>query len=181
MKRLLNLDGKPYSKCFACNRFYSPNEKRTEPRCRGLSTSELPLPQWCEYIRDVAIFFNLSNEYIAEAADTSLKTIAKIMARRCDQDIMRDTARRIENTVLGTDAQPPCYLFFEQFVQPDAKKLQEVELELINSQANLKMLNETFRQEIDAVRQESQAKIDYLRCENEKKDVIISKLLDKVG
>ena len=179
MKRFLDLEGKPYSKCFACSRFYPAHEKRDEPRCRGFSTSEMPLPKWCEYIRDAATFFNLSNEYIAEKAEVSLKTIAKIMACRCDQDIMRDTARRIENTILGEDAQPPCYLFFEQFVQPDAKRMQEVELELINSQANLKMLNDTFKQELECIRQEDQINIDFLKKQIEQKDFVINKLLEK--
>jgi hypothetical protein len=191
MKRLLNLEGKSYSKCFACNRFYPASETRDEPRCRGLSTSDMPLNKWCEYVRDVATFFNLTNEYIAEAADVSLKTIIKIMSCKADQDIMRDTARRIENTILGADAQPPCYLFFEEFIKPDAKHMQEIELELINSQANLKMLNDTFRQEIDAVREEDQRKIqfllaqvegmrkdlDYLRTDNERKSNLIDKYM----
>ena len=179
MKRLLNLEGKSYSKCFACNRFYPASETRDEPRCRGLSTSDMPLNKWCEYIRDVATFFNLTNEYIAEAADVSLKTIIKIMSCKADQDIMRDTARRIENTILGTDAQPPCYLFFEEFIKPDAKRMQELEMDLLNTQANLTMLNDTFKQEIEAVRAEANEQIAYLRKENQMKDAIISKLIER--
>ena len=179
MKRLLNLEGKPYSKCFACERFYSPKETREVPRCRGIPTSRMPLPVWCGYIRDAAIFFGLSDEYVAEASDSSLKTITKVMTIKCEQDLMRDTARRIENAVFGTENHPPCYLYFEEFVKPDAKRMQELEMDLLNTQANLQMLNETFKNEIDTVRTEAQSKIDYLRRESEKKDAIISKLLER--
>lgn len=179
MRRLLNLEGKPYSRCFACERFYSPRETRDVPRCRGIPTSRMPLPMWCSYIRDAAIYFGLSDEYVAEASDSSIKTITKVMTIKCDQDLMRDTARRIENAVFGTDAHPPCYLYFEEFVKPDAKRMQELELELLNTQANLQMLNDTFKQEIEKVRAESQEQIAYLRKENEKKDAIITRLIER--
>lgn len=179
MRRLLNLEGKPYSRCFACERFHSPLETRDVPRCRGIPTSSMPLPMWCGYIRDAAIFFGLSDEYIAEKSDNSMKTITKVMTLRCDQDLMRDTARRIENAVFGTDAHPPCYLYFEEFIKPDAKRMQDLELELLNTQANLQMLNDTFKQEIEKVRAESQEQIGYLRKENEKKDAIISRLIER--
>ena len=172
MKKILKLENKSYNKCFAC-------EHLNSPRCNGPRTSCMDLHRWCEYMRDLAAFFNLTNEYIAEKADVSLKTITKIMSCKCDQDIMRDTARRIEDVIFNAEAQSPCFLAFEQSVQPDAKKLREAELQLINLQANLKMLNETFKQEIEAVRSEAQTKIDYLRKESEKKDAIISKLLER--
>jgi hypothetical protein len=35
------------------------------------------------------------------------------MAISCDQDIMRGTARRIENAVIGTFNQYPCYLDYD--------------------------------------------------------------------
>ena len=149
------------------------------PRCRGITTSRMPLPMWCGYIRDAAIYFGLTDEYVAEASDVSLKTIAKVMYIKCEQDLMRDTARRIENAVFGTENHPPCYLYFEEFVKPDANRMQELEMDLLNTQANLQMLNETFKNEIDTVRTEAQAKIDYLRREGEKKDAIISKLLER--
>lgn len=179
MRRLLNLEGKPYSKCFACERFYSPREKRDVPRCRGIPTSRMSLPMWCSYLRDAAIFFGLSDEYVSENSDTSLKTVTKVMTLKCDQDLMRDTSLRMEIAVFGPEAHPPCYLYFEEFVKPDAKRIQELELDLLNTKANLQMLNETFKNEIDTVRTEAQAKIDYLRREGEKKDAIISKLLER--
>lgn len=179
MKRLLNLEGKPYSKCFACERFYSPKEKRDVPRCRGISTSRMPLPMWCAYLRDAAIFFGLTDEYVSEVSGYSLKTVIKVMTLKCEQDLMRETARLFENAVFGTDAQPPCYLYFEESIQPDAKRLQELEAELFNTQANLTMLNDTFKQEIEAVRSDANEQIAYLRSQIQMKDAIISRLIER--
>lgn len=179
MRRLLNLEGKPYSKCFACERFYSPREKRDVPRCRGIPTSRMSLPMWCSYLRDAAIFFGLSDEYVSENSDTSLKTVTKVMTLKCDQDLMRDTSLRMEIAVFGPEAHPPCYLYFEEFVKPDAKRMQELEMDLLNTQANLTMLNDTFKQEIEAVRAEANEQIAYLRKENQMKDAIISKLIER--
>lgn len=101
------------------------------------------------------------------------------MSLKCEQDLMRETARLFENAVFGTDAQPPCYLYFEESIQPDAKRLQELEAELLSTQANLTMLNDTFKQEIEAVRADGQEQIAYLRKENEKKDAIITRLIER--
>jgi hypothetical protein len=52
-------------------------------------------------MRDVKEFARLTNAYIAEKADVSIKTIERIMALNCDTDIRRATARRIEQVVIG--------------------------------------------------------------------------------
>ena len=64
-------------------------------------------------MRDVKEVKHLSNAHIAKGADVSLKTIERIMAINCDQDIMRATARRIEIAVIGTSNQYPCYLDYD--------------------------------------------------------------------
>jgi hypothetical protein len=96
---------KPYYKCLSCPRFHK--------ECGGLPTREMDLQQWCEYIRDVKEHFRLTNAYIAEQADVSIKTIERIMAINCDQDIMRATARRIERVVLGAVIDYTCYADFK--------------------------------------------------------------------
>lgn len=93
---------KPYYRCLSCQRF-----RRT---CAGLPTRDMSLQEWCEFIRDVSDAFHLSNSYIAEKADVSLKTVERIEAINCDKDIMRSTARRIEIVVLGPVGSHTCYL-----------------------------------------------------------------------
>jgi predicted Ser/Thr protein kinase len=97
---------KPYYRCLSCNRF--------GVSCGGHSTRDMSLHSWCEYMRDVKEVKHLKNANIAEAADVSIKTIEKIMAISYDdKDIMRGTARRIENAVIGVSDQYPCYLDYE--------------------------------------------------------------------
>lgn len=93
---------KPYCKCLTCSRFRNT--------CGGRPTRGYDLQNWCEYMRDVRDHFHLTNAYIAKEADVSIKTIERIMAINCDQDIMRATARRIELVVIGQVGEHTCYL-----------------------------------------------------------------------
>ena len=63
-------------------------------------------------MRDVSDVFNLSNAYIANKSEVSIKTVDRIMAINCDQDIMRSTARRIELVVIGPVTKHICDLDF---------------------------------------------------------------------
>jgi hypothetical protein len=64
-------------------------------------------------MRDMKIANGLTNAEVAENSGVSLKTVEKIMALSCTQDIMRETARLIEDAVIGSSNQYPCYLAFE--------------------------------------------------------------------
>ena len=70
----------------------------------------MDLQNWCEYMRDVKEMAHLTNAHIAQKADVSIKTIERIMAINCDQDIMRATARRIELVVIGEVGKHMCEL-----------------------------------------------------------------------
>ncbi len=93
---------KPYYRCLSCPQF--------RHTCAGLPTRDMTMQEWCELIRDVSDVFHLSNAYIAEKADVSLKTVERIEALNCDKDIMRSTARRIEIVVLGPVGNHACHL-----------------------------------------------------------------------
>ena len=84
---------KPYYRCLSCPRFRSI--------CGGIPTRDMNLQEWCEYMRDVKEHAHLTNVHIAEVADVSIKTVERIMAINCEQDIMRAIARRIELAVIG--------------------------------------------------------------------------------
>ena len=102
MKARNDPSAKPYYKCLSCPRF-----RRS---CAGLPTRDMSLQEWCEFVRDVSDAFHLSNSYIAEKADVSLKTVEMIEAINCGKDIMRSTARRIEIVVFGPVGSHACYL-----------------------------------------------------------------------
>lgn len=105
MKARPDSTSKPYYKCLSCKRFGSS--------CGGHSTRDMDLHSWCEYMRDVKEVKHRTNANIAAAADVSIKTIERIMAISIDQDIRRETARKIEIAVIGTSNQDPCYLDYD--------------------------------------------------------------------
>ena len=105
MKTKQDPSTKPYYRCLSCAKF--------RKACGGIPTRDLDLQSWCEYIRDVKEIAHLSNVYIAKEADVSVKKIENIMAINCDHDILRATARRIEQVVIGPVAKYFCDLDYD--------------------------------------------------------------------
>lgn len=157
MKVKSDLTGKPYFKCADC-------PQRKDRRCNFTRTSELPLYDWCVYIRDFKSINGLTNEYIAKESGVSIKTIERIMALNCDQDIMRETARRIEIAVCGAATHFPCYLIAEE------EKL-AIEQKLRDALKDLDRANE--------VNAELRTKVEELRTENDLKAKVIRNWLEK--
>ena len=102
MKARTDPSTKPYYRCLSCQKFRKD--------CGGMPTRGMDLKEWCEYMRDVKEAAHLTNADIAKDADVSIKTIERIMAINCDQDIMRSTARRIELAVVGAVRKHLCEL-----------------------------------------------------------------------
>ena len=96
---------KPYYRCLSCAKF--------RKACGGIPTRDLDLQSWCEYMRDVKEVAHLTNAYIAQESDVSIKTIERIMALNHEQDIMRSIARRIEQVVIGPVAKYFCDLDYD--------------------------------------------------------------------
>lgn len=93
---------KPYYRCLNC-----PSFRKV---CGGRPTRDMDLKEWCEYICDVMDFFRLTIAFVAKKAEVSEKTVEKIRRISCEQDIMRGTARRVEEVVLGPVGSHSCYL-----------------------------------------------------------------------
>lgn len=64
-------------------------------------------------MRDVKELAHLTNSYIAKEADTSEKTVERVMAINCEKDIMRAIARRIELVVIGPAGKHMCDLDYD--------------------------------------------------------------------
>lgn len=94
MKHRHDASTKPYYRCLSCPRFRS--------MCGGIPTRGMDLKEWCEYIRDVMDHFHLSSAFVAEKSEVSQRKVESIHAVNIEQDIMRATARRIEQVVLGS-------------------------------------------------------------------------------
>ena len=105
MKPRQDTSAKPYHRCLSCPRFRNT--------CGGRPTRGMDLHEWCEYMRDVKDMAHLTNAQIAQASDVSLKTIERIMAINCEQDIRRATARRIELAIIGPVGKHFCDLDYD--------------------------------------------------------------------
>lgn len=192
MKKVLDFADKPYYKCLVCSHF-------TEKRC-GIPLSRLPLEDWCVCIRVVKEAKHLTNAYVAEKADVSIKTIEKIVALNCDQDIRRDTARRIEDAVFGEPFGIVCYLEMVDSVPEASERLNAAMIDLERALSDNEDIRKamdnvqlTHAAEMQAIRDEEQKKIDYLReqnlrlqrdndnlwAENIRKSKIIDSLIEK--
>ena len=121
MKPRQDTSAKPYHRCLSCPRFRNT--------CGGRPTRGMDLHEWCEYMRDVKDMAHLTNAQIAQASDVSLKTIERIMAINCEQDIMRVIARRVELAVIGPVGDHTCYLDYSDGTLMERNKalLQEIE------------------------------------------------------
>ena len=93
---------KPYYRCLSCPRF--------RKLCGGKPTRDMPLIEWCEYICDVMDAFHLSIASVSNGAEVSMKTVERIRSINCEQDLMRGTARRVEQFVLGPTGEHTCCL-----------------------------------------------------------------------
>lgn len=162
MKKQTSIAEKPYNRCLTCHH-------RSEKRCDGPRTSAMELRRWCEFMRDMKVANGLTNTYISEKADVSLKTIERLMALTYEKDILRDTARRIEDAIIGSSNQYPCYLAYEETHPHNDAQLNEATRELERALADnqdyraaLDNIHASYREEMQLIRDDAQRKIDYL-------------------
>ena len=105
MKLKKDSSAKPYNRCLSCPRFRS--------ECGGIPTRGLDLKEWSEYIRDVMDHFELTAPEVAKDADVSQRKVESIHAINIKEDIMRATARRIEQVVLGSVTRYICDMDYD--------------------------------------------------------------------
>ena len=193
MKKRTDFSSKPYNRCISCNH-------RMSHLCNGPRTSDMDLARWCEFMRDMKDVNELTNTEIAEKSGVSVKRIEQLMAQNCEQDIMRDTARRIESAILGPCSQYPCYLAFEESMPDTSEQLncamRDLERALNDNKdyrAALDNIQISHAAEMQKLREESQAKIDFLLdqivclrrdndnlwAENKRKSRLVDSLLEK--
>lgn len=105
MKHQHDVSTKPYYRCLSCPKFRS--------MCGGMPTRGMDLKEWCEYIRDVMDTFHLTAAFVARESEVSQRNVERIHAVNIEQDIMRSTARRIEQVVIGSVSHHICDIDFE--------------------------------------------------------------------
>lgn len=137
-----------YDRCLACQ--YLGNG------CDGPRTTSMTAERWCQWCRALKELRGYTNAYIASSTGLSETTIERIMAGKASQDIMRFTAGKLEDFLIGSSGQWPC-----------AIELKEGrEIVYMDSPQTLALLAE---------RAET---IERLRKDVELKDKIIARLLD---
>ena len=164
MKKKTAINEKPYNRCLSCH--------HRQVRCDGPRTSAMPLDRWCEFMRDMKELNGLTNSEIADKSGVSVKTVERLMALNCDQDIMRETARLIEDAIIGSSNQYPCYLAFEETTPEDEQKLNDALIDLERALADnkdyraaLDSIHASYNAEMQLIRDEAQKKIDFLLAE----------------
>lgn len=190
MKQHRNWASKPYNKCLSCH--------HRGIKCDGPRTSAMTLERWCEFMRDMKDIAGMSNQDVADESGVSLKTVERLMAGRVDQDIRRDTARAIENVIIGSSNQYPCYMESDY---GDTQKLSQAMLELeraVNDNKDYRKIlddiHNSYNAEMERIREDARSKldylltqisrqreeIDYLRRENERKSKIVDKYIEGI-
>ena len=184
---------KPYNRCLSCH--------HRKVRCDGPRTSAMSLDRWCEFMRDMKELNGLTNAEIAEKSGVSIKRIERLMALNCEQDIMRETARLIENAIIGSSNQYPCYLAFEESAPEEKQKLNEALLDLeraLNDNKDYRQaldnIHASYNTEMQMIRDDAQKKIEFLlgevqrlrceadgwRAENDRKGRLIDNYISKL-
>lgn len=135
MKETHDSSAKPYHRCLSCPRF--------RKSCGGRPTRDYDLKNWCEYMRDVKEIAHLTNAHIAQESDVSIKTIENIMAINCEHDILRATARRIEQVVIGPVTKYFCDIDYDGSAATDRIT------SLLAENEHLKKENERYAKIID--------------------------------
>ena len=168
MDKLKDFTHKPYNRCLECHH-------RKGKRCDGPRTSAMELHRWCEFMRDMKRVNGLTNADVAERSGISVKTIERLMALKSDQDIMRESARLIEDAIIGSSNQYPCYLAFEETLPDNTQKLTDATRELERALADKKdyktaldSIHASYNAEMQLIRDEAQKKIDFLLGELQK-------------
>ena len=163
MKKKIESADKPYNRCLKCSH-------REEKRCDGPRTSAMPLERWCEFMRLMKEANGLTNQEIAEKSGVSIGTIESIMALTRKQDLMRETARQIEDAIIGSSNQYPCYLAFEGLSPASDEKLNDALRELERALEDnkdyrkaLDNIHDSYKAEMQAIRDEAKEIISYLR------------------
>ena len=190
MNQKKDYSDKPYNRCLSC--------PHRGTRCDGPRTAGMTLERWCEYMRDMKEVNGLTNDEIAEKTGISIKTIARLMSQDTSQDIRRETARMIENVIIGSSNRYPCYLAFEEENPNNTQELndalRELERALVDNEdyrSALDNIHASYQAELEKVREDAQLKInylltqisrlremvDYLQAENRDKAKIIEKFI----
>ena len=162
---------KAYNKCLIC--------EYLGDGCDGPNIISMSLQRWCEWCKELKRIRKYTNSYIAEKSGVSLATIEKIMAGTVPKDIRWTTASAVNEALVGSAGQWPCTASLETGAPEVFRDLERKTVENESLRQMLERIHASYQDELDIIRKEAQEKVDYLKLENERKDKIINKLLER--
>lgn len=179
MKKKTDLTAKPYNRCLSCH--------HRQVSCDGPRTSAMELERWCEFMRDMKELNGMTNADVAEKSGVSIKRVEQLMALNAKSDIMRETARLIENAIIGSSNQYPCYLAFEETLPADntqalADAMKDLERALNDNKdyrEALDNIHASYKAELQAIRDDAEKEKQAIRDDAQKRIDILTKDLEK--
>lgn len=152
---------KPYDICLHC-----PYIKES---CDGPNILAMEYPRWAEWARERIKRLGLSKADVAEAAGLSPSTLNGALSG-AGYDIRTDTMRRITKAIIGGSwGQYPCHVAAVlidgggEEENESSQKIADLQAEIDRLNAELKRVISSAEAKVQDAKQESQAKIDYLK------------------
>lgn len=162
---------KAYNRCLVC--------EYLGEGCDGPNILAMTPQRWSEWCRDLKKIRGYTNQQIADKANVSVQTVGNILSGKLETDIRWYTASQINKVLVGSAGKWPCAMVLESSAPEFFKDLENKTSELQTLKAMYDKIHASYQQEIDIIRKEAKEKIDFLKAENEKKDRIINRLLDR--
>lgn len=162
---------KAYNRCLAC--------EYLGDGCDGPNILAMAPQRWSEWCKDLKTIRGYTNQYIADQAGVSIQTVNNILSGKCDIDIRWNTASQINKVLVGSSGTWPCAMALESAAPEVYRDLESKTSQLETLKAMYDKIHASYQQELEIIRKEAKEKIDFLKSENEKKDRIINRLLDR--
>ena len=153
---------KPFNKCFQCPSFRNG--------CSGPNIIEMEYLRACEFLQLTRIFLHWSYQYVADGSKVSLATVKRLLTGKLT-DPSYYTMRAVSHFLVGDpNGKSPCsipdvHVQAQHDYQLDAamRELERAPNDNKDYRSLLDKIHETHQAEMQTVRSEAQAKIDYLR------------------
>lgn len=170
-----------YDRCLDCQ--YLGNG------CDGPRTTSMSNERWLWWVKALKQLKGYTNQDCIDSTGLSKGTIENIFSGN-SKDIMRSTVGILEDFLIGSSGKWPCAMDInvdKNIVYQDRPETIEMlamrGAEIDTLRHHLDELREIMNKEVDKVREESQAKIDFLKDQIQKKDAQIdrqNKVIDKL-
>lgn len=155
--------------------------------CAGPGLLSMTYLDWVEWVNNLAKEVKLTHAMIAEKTGLSKGTVDSVLSGK-NKDVRFSTVRDITGAVVGDGlSQFPCH-FASQLINGEfseaenqteelQQELERALLEISELKLVLEGIHNSHRTELETVRKDERAKIDFLKAENATKDKIIERLL----